>query len=77
MHAVTDELKRDEKGRPIADDGYPMNGMAHITEAIAFSGLSRSKLYSMMKAGELPTRQYGRTTRISWKVLREFFGAEE
>ena len=66
------EFRRDDKGRPIAEDGWPISGLASIPEAIAVSGLSRSKVYGMLDR-EIPTRRYGRSRRIEWTVLRRLF----
>lgn len=67
------DIKRDEKGRPVAEDGYPMGGLATVAEVVAATGLSRTSLYDMIQAGELPVRRIGRCVRISWEIVRETF----
>lgn len=32
------ELRHDDKGRPIAEDGYPISGLAHVKEVAAACG---------------------------------------
>ena len=71
------ELKRDEKGRVLAADGYPTAGCATITEGVAVSGLSRSKLYNMIDAGELETKRFGKSRRITWASIRQTFLSSE
>lgn len=71
------EIRRDEKGRVLADDGYPTAGLASITEAVAVSGLSRSKIYNMIGTGELETRRFGKSRRITWASMRATFLASE
>lgn len=66
------ELRRDERGRPIAEDGYPISGLATLPEVAAASGLSRSKLYTMLDR-EIPTRRFGRSLRVEWAVVRRLF----
>lgn len=73
---TTDEpqaLRRDELGRAIAEDGYPIGGLATIAEAEVACRLSRSKLYQMIQRGELETRRFGRSCRITWASLRAAF----
>ena len=69
----TTEIQRDERGRVIAADGWPVSGLATISEAMAVSGLSRSKVYSMLSKGELESRTFGKSRRIPWPILRETF----
>ena len=64
------ELRRDERGRIIADDGLPVSGLATITEAVAVSSLSRSQLYQMVNDGQLEVRRFGRAVRIPWSEIR-------
>lgn len=76
MTTTTDEtqaLRRDERGRAIAEDSYPIGGLATIAEAEVASGLSRSKLYQMIQRGELETRRFGRACRITWASIRTNF----
>ena len=71
------DIQRDEKGRVIAPDGWPVSGCATITEAIAVSSLSRSKLYNMIDAGELETKRFGKSRRITWASIRQTFLSSE
>ena len=68
---------RDEFGRPIAADGYPIAGSCDIAEAVVISKLSRSKIYAMIASGELQVRRHGRSRRITWQSIREAFLAVE
>ena len=38
--------------------------MATVANTVKFSGLSRSRLYELLKAGEIEGRKAGRTTLI-------------
>lgn len=69
---ATAEFRRDDKGRAILGDGYPAGGLATIDEVASFSGLSRSKVYSMLDR-EIPTRRFGRSRRVEWSVVRRLF----
>jgi len=64
---------RDDSGRLLAPDGYPVGGMATVREAKAASGLSDSKLYAMIEADEIESRRYGRSVRIPWTAVRAAF----
>ncbi len=46
-------------------------GLARVTEATRFLGLSKSKLYLMMDRGELAYVKFGKSRRIPWSELRE------
>ncbi len=70
---LTTEIHRDEKGRVIAADGWPTTGLATISEAIAISGLSRSKIYDMVSREQLESRRFGKSRRITWASLRSAF----
>ena len=70
-------MKRDEYGRPIADDGYPIAGLGTINEAVAVSRLSRSQIYNMINRHELEAVRFGRSRRITWQSLRETFLTSE
>lgn len=72
-----DTMKRDEYGRPIADDGYPIAGLGTINEAVAVSRLSRSQIYNMINAGTLVAMRFGRSRRITWQSIREKFLTSE
>lgn len=71
MHAM--EIRRDERGRVLANDGYPTAGLASISEAIAVSGLSRSMLYLLIRRGDLETKAFGKARRITWQSIRQNF----
>jgi hypothetical protein len=73
----TGGIKRDEKGRILAADGWPISGCATFREGKSLSGLSISKLYNMANAGELETKQFGRSRRITWASLRKAFLSSE
>ena len=74
---VNPQFRRDDKGRPIAEDGWPISGLACIDEVIAASGLSRSKIYQGMASGNIPSRRFGRSKRVEWAVVRRLFLAPE
>jgi excisionase family DNA binding protein len=78
MLISTDELRtaRDDKGRPVGTDGYPISGLATADEAAVALGISRSQIYSMMNTGELPSRRFGRARRIPWAIIRELIGVD-
>jgi len=59
--------------KPLAADGWPVSGMAQIDEVCAASSLSRSKVYSMLTSGELPSVRFGRSRRVSWATVRRMF----
>jgi len=59
--------------RPVAADGWPLSGLASIHELIAVSGLSRSKIYDLIRAGELRTKVFGRARRVPWSEVRRVF----
>lgn len=67
------DLRRDDRGRMVASDGYPLAGLATIEEATAVSGLSRSHIYSLIRRGELEAKRFGRSCRITWASLRQAF----
>ncbi len=67
------EIQRDEKGRVIAADGWPMAGLATVAEAVILSGLSKSKVYDMLSREQLESRRFGKSRRITWASLRAVF----
>ena len=71
IKSVEPNLRRDEKGRPVAADGYPLTGLASVAEVVAASGLSRSQIYNMIQRGELRTKRFGRSVRVPWQLLRD------
>lgn len=66
-------FRRDDKGRPVSTDGWPISGMATVAEVSAVSGLCRSKVYQLLTIGEIPSRQFGRSRRVEWSVVRRMF----
>lgn len=60
--------------RPAAEksDQHPMVRLVTITTAADWLGLSRSKLYELLAAGELPTVRIGRSRRIAVTDLEAF-----
>ncbi len=70
------KLKKDEKGRLLGDDGLPSGGLATIPEVVTTTGLSRSKVYSMIAEDELEVKRFGRSVRVPWHVVRRIVGAE-
>ncbi|PQO38884.1 hypothetical protein C5Y96_03155 [Blastopirellula marina] len=44
-------------------------GLAKVTDAVRFLQISRTKLYDMMKSGELPFVLIGRNRRIPWAAI--------
>ncbi len=73
---VDDDIRRDEKGRPLAADGYPVSGLATVVDAMAVSSLGRTHIYDLMTRGKLPSVRFGRSRRIPWPALREVFLTE-
>ena len=68
-----DELRRDDLGRMVAADGYPLAGLAFIDDATAIGAMSRSHIYSMVRNGELEAKRFGRSCRITWASIRQAF----
>ncbi len=64
-------FERDEKGRPVAADGYPTAGLATIEEVAIALSVSKGTVYAMVNAGRLEGRRFGRSLRVSWSSLRE------
>ena len=62
---------RDESGRLLADDGYPVGGMAKVSEAATAGSLAQSTVYKMIEDGELESKRFGRAVRIPWTALRK------
>ena len=53
-------------------DQHPLVRLVTITTAADWLGLSRSKLYELLAAGELPTVRIGRSRRIAVTDLEAF-----
>lgn len=47
-------------------------GAMKITDAVSWSGIGRSRLYSAMASGELPFVQYGTRRLIPKRGLRDY-----
>lgn len=76
MVTATEVIQTDDRGRPIAADGYPISGLATVEEAAAAMALSRSQIYAMIQRGELQAKRFGRACRIPWSAIRELISAE-
>ena len=66
-------IRRDEKGRPIAADGYPTSGSAPAKTIAPIADLSVSTIYAMIASGELPSKPFGRSRRVPWSAVRKMF----
>lgn len=51
------------------------DGMAKVEEGERFLSVSRSTLYTLMDAGELPYCKIGRARRIPWRALKDYAAA--
>ena len=69
MVGVGDGWERPAAGE---SDQRPMVRLVTITTAADWLGLSRSKLYELLAAGELPTVRIGRSRRIAVTDLEAF-----
>ena len=69
MVGVDDRWERPAAGEP---DQRPMVRLVTIATAADWLGLSRSKLYELLAAGELPTVRIGRSRRIAVTDLEAF-----
>lgn len=54
-----------EAGDKIQESLHP------VTKVAAFLSLSRSKVYAMMDAGELPFVKFGKSRRIRWSDVQK------
>lgn len=59
---------RDGKGRLLAPDGWPMGGLARVSEAVGFLQLSRSKVYQLVREGSLRSVQFGKSRACDGKI---------
>lgn len=66
-------LKRDESGRLLAPDGWPVGGLARVREISAATGLCVSEIYEMTADGRLDAKRFGRSVRVPWQVVRAKF----
>lgn len=76
MVTATEVIQTDDRGRPIAADGYPRSGLATVDKAAAFLDLSKSQVYAMIQRGEISVKRFGRACRIPWEALRELVSAD-
>ena len=67
------QLRRDESGRLLADDGYPLGGLATVSDVAAVGSLAPSTVYRMVEDGELESKRFGRAVRIPWTAIRQKF----
>ena len=44
-------------------------GLCSIPDAAAFLSVSRGKMYSMLNAGDCPSKRFGKSVRIPWQWL--------
>jgi hypothetical protein len=75
---MTDMATFDIPERPTTFEAIEMNSMAlaySIPDAVAASGLGRTRLYSAIKTGDLRTRKFGRRTIILVDDLKSFLEA--
>lgn len=56
-----------EEAERLVEDGF-----VEVSEAAKFLGLSRSKLYLLMDAGDVVYARFGRSRRIPRRALREY-----
>jgi excisionase family DNA binding protein len=80
--AILHALPEHPKERPSSSSaGSESGGVLHagdgrlllsVAEAAATLGVSRSRLYHMMYAGEIRTIQLGRSRRVPMSVMQEF-----
>jgi excisionase family DNA binding protein len=58
--------------RTLNETGDKIDGSLHrVTKVAAFLGLSRSKVYAMMDAGQLPFVKFGKSRRIRWSDVQK------
>lgn len=66
---MTDNRSQFQKKGCVVDH-KKRSGLARLTEAAAYLRISRTKLYSLMDAGELRTVKLGKSRRIPWTELK-------
>lgn len=74
--ATDTTVRRDDKGRIIAEDGLPVSGLCSPKECSAVAQLAPSTIYAMMNTGELASKRFGRARRIPWSAVRELISAD-
>ena len=50
---------------------HSQTGLASIPDASEFLSLSRSKVYQLVQAGDIPCKRFGRSVRIPWEWLKQ------
>lgn len=58
--------------RQRTDEDRPDPLTVRVRRAVELTGISRSKLYELIKAGEIETVKIGATTLIPFASLRDF-----
>lgn len=81
MATIADQLQaqvqaRDNMGRPVAADGYPISGLARPEEVAIAWGVSRSLVYQMITSGKIQSKRFGRARRIPWSAVRELISCD-
>lgn len=51
---------------------FPVGGLATISQACQFLSVSRSRLFELLKAGEIPSTKIQRSRRMKWRDLYEY-----
>jgi excisionase family DNA binding protein len=64
---MTATLERQTTQREMVADGF-----ANLFEASMYLRISRSAIYILMNAGELPFAKFGKSRRIPWEALRDY-----
>jgi excisionase family DNA binding protein len=78
MLLVVKTRPRTVRGRTDTEDDVMLAASPHlltIVDAAQHLGISRSKVYELLAAGELPSVRIGRTRRIAVTALEEFIAA--
>lgn len=59
-------------GRTLSETGNTVtDSLQPVARVAAFLSLSRSKVYAMMDAGELPFVKFGKSRRIRWSDVQK------
>jgi len=61
-----------ELGRTLCRDKFSQTG-----QAVRLIGLSRSRIYELIRSGDLPVRKVGRATPIAFADLKRMVAPEE
>ena len=57
------------KNKKKLEGGVGQQGLATVPTAAEFLAVSRGKIYSMLNAGECPSKRFGKSVRIPWAWL--------